>query len=375
MHANYFRRDAATLTFINERGVSAVASANPHASPKGGSFVNKLLHIGYLAIASMLGGCASISVLAPASGATVSSPVPADVFWNAQMQANSLRVVVDPGAGESDVSSQFAVPSLSADAHATASLGLAQGAHTIRVDARLWDALSQSFSARTASRSFQVANGPGRPVTYTETIFNFSPGWPAGQLGNVSFGGSDPQALHRNVNLVFTFSGNTSDVVAYFVPRSNPSVGNGVGFEIVAGTGTITVEDAATHATIAQATFLPAAGVFVSVDNGNGGVGFGCRGALPTDPAFPNHGVEVAYPYAQFRAPQTDLKSNYTASADWALSCAGFNGSPGQGAPGSTCHVPISLPTTLGALTITPNDQQDLAPAGVNAAVFTTVLH
>ncbi len=201
-----------------------------------------------------------------------------------------------------------------------------------------------------------------------------------GQLGSVSFGGTSPQAVNRNVNLIFTFEGNTSDVVPYAVPRpcspncTNHAVNDGVGFEIVAGTARITIQDAATSAVIAEAGFLPAAGLFVSVDNGNSGIGFGCRGALPADPSFPDHGVEVAYPYAQFNAPNTDLKSNYSASADWALSCAGFNGSPGQRGPG-TCNVPVQLPTTLGVLSITSNDQQNTAPAGTNAAVFTTVVH
>ena len=62
------------------------------------------------------------------------------------------------------------------------------------------------------------------------------------------------------------------------------------------------MQDALTKLAILQGTFVPGARVFVSVDNGNGGIGFGSLGALPTDPSFPNHGVEVAYPYAQLNA-------------------------------------------------------------------------
>jgi len=340
-----------------------------------------LPHIALMAGAIALTGCAGFDVLTPAPNATVPSPVAADVFWNADLQAGTFNIVVDPGAGGNDVTNQFSVPSFSADSHATASLNLPQGAHTLRVTGSLWDAISRAYKGTSTSQTFQVSNGPGRPVTYTETIFNFTPGWPAGQLGTVSFGGTDPLAVNRNVNLIFTFEGNTSDVVPYFVPRpctpncTNHAVNDGVGFEIVAGTATITIQDAATGTTIAQATFLPVAGVFVSVDNGNAGIGFGCKGALPSDPSFPDHGVEVAYPYAQFLAANTDLKTNYTTTADWALSCAGFNGSPGQRGPAGTCNVPIPLATTLGVLSITSNALQDVAPVGVNAAIFTTVVH
>lgn len=58
-----------------------------------------------------------------------------------------------------------------------------------------------------------------RAVTYTETILNYTPGWPEGQRGNVSFGGSAPNAVHPNVNLIFTLDGNTNDVVPYLAPR------------------------------------------------------------------------------------------------------------------------------------------------------------
>ena len=335
-----------------------------------------VLTTGVLALA----GCSSFSILTPASTSTVSSPVAADVFWNADLQPGTLAVIADPGPMATDVTNQFSFPSLSADGHATANLNLPQGSHTLRVTGNLWDPISRAFTATSASQSFVVANGLGRAVTYTQTVFNFPDGWPAGQLGNVSFGGTDPQAPNRNVNLIFRFDGNTNDVVAFFVPRpctpncTNHAVNDGSGFEIVAGTATITVQNAATGATIAQGTFLPGAGIFVSADNGNGGIGFGSLGALPTDPTFPDHGVEVAYPYALFAIPYTDLKSNMNATSIWALSCAGFNGSPGTRGPG-TCNLPIGLATTAGILMITSNDMQDTAPAGQNGAAFATVVH
>jgi len=189
--------------------------------------------------------------------------------------------------------------------------------------------------------------------------------------GNLAFGGT---SAHANVNLIFTFEGNTNDLVYYHVPTSLPGVNDGDGYEIITGTASIAIQDASTQQIIGQATFLPAARVFVSVDNGNKGIGFGSLGALPTDPTFPDKGVEVAYPYAQLNAPRTDLASNYSANADWALSCPGFSGSPGSNAP-TGCHVPPALSTTAGPLQVTPNAQQAVSPPGVNAATFTTIVH
>ena len=244
-------------------------------------------------------------------------------------------MVIDPGSTATDVTSQFTVsghgPRLARDRD----VSLAQGTHTIKVSGNLARS-GGSYDPHSSSQTFVVSNSAGRAVTYTETIFNYSPGWPAGRLGSVSFGGT---SAHPNVNLIFTFEGNTHDIVPYHVPTTKPATNDGVGVEILAGTATVTLQDAATQQTIAQGTFVPGARVFVSVDNGNHGIGFGSLGALPTDPSFPNHGVEVAYPYAQFNAPTTDLASNYSTSGDWALSCAGFSGSPGQRDRGpATCR-------------------------------------
>ncbi|HET7542040.1 MAG TPA: hypothetical protein VFK05_19370 [Polyangiaceae bacterium] len=314
----------------------------------------------------LLGGCASFSVLTPGTNATVRSPVAVDLYWNADLQPGSLKVVVD---GTTDLTNQFTVWGSAADSHATASVTLTPGTHTLVVSGNLAD--SNGYSAQSASQTFVVSNTMGRPVTYTETILNFPNGWPAGSLGDVSFGGTSE---HPNVNLIFTFEGNTNDLVPFHVPTSKPAVNDGVGVEIIAGTATVTVQDARSQAIIKQGTFIPQARVFVSVDNGNHGIGFGSLGALPTDSTFPNKGVEVAYPYALFSVPATDLASNYTASAVWALSCMGFSGSPGQKGPG-TCNVPLSLGTTAGALTIISNDQQDTPPSGTVGATFMTVVH
>jgi hypothetical protein len=122
-------------------------------------------------------------------------------------------------------------------------------------------------------------------VTYTMEVFGWMPGWPAGSLGNVSFGGQDPTSANPNVNLIFTLEGNTHDVIPFSAPcadpdRFNHSIRPGIGFEIVAGEASILIQDATSGATIAQATFLPVARMFVSVDNGNRGIGFGSLGTV-----------------------------------------------------------------------------------------------
>ncbi len=305
----------------------------------------------------------------PPANATVAAPVQTDVYWNADLKTGTLKVQVDG----TDVTAQLPATGTSANDHARGALNLGQGDHVLQVSGELWD--GKAFQPQAVSQPFQVSNGPGRPVTYTLTLFSFTPGWPAGTLGNLAFGGTGPQAPHPSVNLVFTFEGNTADVVAYHVATTKPAVNDGEGFEIIAGSASITIVDATSGATLQSAQFLPGAGIFVSVDNGNRGIGFGCRGALPGDPTFPNGGVEVAYPYALFNAPVTDLKSSYSyVTADWALSCAGFSGSPGTRGPG-TCNLPVSLGTTAGVLTITSNDEQDVSPPGVAAGTFTTVVH
>lgn len=206
----------------------------------------------------------------------------------------------------------------------------------------------------------------GTPITYTETITG-PPGWPSGSLGTVGFGGNNRQA-----KLVFTLEGNTMNVVPFNVKTTKHAVNDGVGFETIVGTATVTVLDAATSQVMAHGTFLPEAGIFVSIDNGNRGIGFGSFSANPADPRFPGD-IEVAYPYALFLAPETDLRSNYNAAVNGprpAGSCAGFNGRKGTRGPGN-CNVPPPLPTDAGPLVINSDTFAEPQTSGT----FTAVLH
>jgi hypothetical protein len=112
------------------------------------------------------------------------------------------------------------------------------------------------------------ANADG--ITYTLQVMGF-PGdvGPSGSVGSVSFGGAN-----TNDVLAFTFQGDTSNVVPWSVTVPNPTT-TVSGFEILVGTASFKVTDGNTGAALAQGTFLPSAGIFVSVDNTNASIGFG----------------------------------------------------------------------------------------------------
>ena len=162
------------------------------------------------------------------------------------------------------------------------------------------------------------------PITYTLVVAN---GGAAGTIGTVAF---------SNAVLTFTFEGDTANVVDFSAPVS--------GHEILMGTASVEVADI-NGQVIAQATFLPAAGIFVSVDNSNEGIGFGSLGGLPGSTQFP--GLPT-YPYAQFatdpRLSTYDLRTNFSSGFEFVLSCTGF--------PSGPC-TPLALPTTAGDLVIT----------------------
>jgi hypothetical protein len=184
------------------------------------------------------------------------------------------------------------------------------------------------------------------PVTYTFT----ATGPITGTLGGTPIGGTSQV-------LTFTFTSDTADVVSFTSPIT--------GHENLVGTATITATDATTHAIIAQGTFLPADGMFVSIDNVNGGVGFGSAGALPGSGGFPG---QPAYPLGLPISPANpaisyDLTSDITITGSNALSCLGFPGS---------CISPTALVTTGGDLILGVAGGQADVPK--DSATFTAVL-
>jgi hypothetical protein len=155
----------------------------------------------------------------------------------------------------------------------------------------------------------------------------------SGSIAGKPFGGTG-----HDVVMTFTFTGNTDNVVPFSAPV--------VGVENLMGTASVQVNSASTGALLSEATFLPAAGIFVSADNTNGGLGFGSFGALPSSPAFPGNPV---YPYgANFIFPLTasyDLVTDGYIELYNNTSCVGFPFACQPGAP---------LPTTAGDLIVNP---------------------
>jgi hypothetical protein len=177
------------------------------------------------------------------------------------------------------------------------------------------------------------------PITYQLQVF----GGPAsGSLGGVPF---------TNANVTFTFDGDTADVIAFSIPGAD-------GYEILKGTATVSIFENSVQ--ILGATFLPAAGVYVSVDGTNSGLGFGSFGVLPSDPTFPG---EPVYPGAAYTG--TGAVATYDLASDISLfgypvSCVGF-------ATPAACAAPRALPTTAGDLLI--------EPFASSAAYFTARTH
>jgi hypothetical protein len=178
-----------------------------------------------------------------------------------------------------------------------------------------------------------LGSGPAlaTPITYQAMTF----GGPAsGSLGGVPFQATD---------LSLTFKGDTADVITFSVLDSFGRTVNGA--EILKGTATVdlSLPDGGEM----SATFLPAAGIFVSLDSRNNGAGFGSFGVPPTDPSFPG---QPGYPLALYLATNNPDLATYALASNfgdyaWPTSCPNFP---------SACAPAIPLPTTAGDLLIDP---------------------
>lgn len=220
-----------------------------------------------------------------------------------------------------------------------------------------------------------VSGANAVPITYRLIIMpNFlSNLGPSGTLGGVPFGGAGAVGGTCvgtgciNV-LTFTFEGDTANVVPFLI-TSPVRVS---GFEILVGTASVKVTDAFTGVVVAQGTFQSSAGIFISIDNSNTGVGFGSFAvSSQSNPKFPG---QPAYPYAMSATVGTsgglstyDLRSNFflgpTPLRKYGISCVGFP---------STCSSPLALATDAGNLLVNP------MPSGTSAppiAIFTADTH
>jgi PEP-CTERM motif len=182
------------------------------------------------------------------------------------------------------------------------------------------------------------------PILYTFT----AQGPITGTLGGIPIGGmtgDDPTDV-----IEFKFLSDTSDVTPFMA-------GNVHGWENLTGTATITVRDFQTSAIVAQGAFLPSHDLFVSIDNVNGGIGFGSGGSsFPGNPAYP-------FGIAQTNDPAIntyDLQSFHVFISSNSLSCFGFPGA---------CATPPALATTAGDLIFgAAGNQFDPADIGEFAA-------
>jgi hypothetical protein len=172
-----------------------------------------------------------------------------------------------------------------------------------------------------------AASAGATPVWYQERVFG---GGTSGTLGGVPF---------SDAYIEFDFYGDTSTVIPY-------SLAGVTGTENLVGASTVTIHSS--DGGVLTATFLPAAGIYVSVDHTNKGVGFGSSGVLPTDPTFPG---QVMYPAAIYITGGTvpvGTVADYDLTQQGTLigisqSCVDFP---------VTCNPPLPLATTAGDLRI-----------------------
>jgi hypothetical protein len=154
-----------------------------------------------------------------------------------------------------------------------------------------------------------------------------------------------------NADVQLDFFGDTSTVQHYSVPNP-PGKGTTSGYINLTSTSAtfgIYVFNSATgsYTTVGTGSFQPSAGIYVSVDNTNGGVGFGSFGVPPGHAGFPGQPV---YPGAILvpaccvtpNVSKYDLKSNFFVSA-YQIGCWGFPGA---------CQTGKALATTAGPLVL-----------------------
>ncbi len=155
-----------------------------------------------------------------------------------------------------------------------------------------------------------------------------------------------------NAVLFLTFEADTTTVLPFTVPGSHGPVS---GYVNLVGTASFTIFNL--DGTLSQSgTFLPSAGIFVGVDNTNGGIGFGSFGVPPTDPNFLSK-VQVAYPagilvYSPSSVAAYDLKSDLQLlTGVSALSWFGFPAPTQPGTPGAPLPI-ATLGTPAGYLVL-----------------------
>lgn len=167
------------------------------------------------------------------------------------------------------------------------------------------------------------------PISYVGTSFAVGATLGSNQL---TCSPPPPNASTPCVQVTITFNADTSTIVPFNVVGANPAAG----LENFIGTGTVFLDDFQTNQSF-TASFLDGQ-IYVSVDQTNGGVGFGSTPGGPTYPLGTYAGTPST-PYLTW-----DLASNFNVQGfSWFCpsGCALLQQGP-------------ALSTNLGALTITP---------------------
>jgi PEP-CTERM motif len=182
-------------------------------------------------------------------------------------------------------------------------------------------------------------------------IYSFEPfGGFLGMLGDASIGGDGEQ-------IRFTFVSDTTEVKQFTFDDGSPDPVKG--FYNADGVSSFTITDKF-GSVIAQGDFLPSDDIFVSMDQKNGGIGFG-SGVSSDGTGFPGN---PAYPLGM--PIDATAISTYTLQSPAALevhdrlrSCVGFP---------FGCSAPLSLATTVGDLTLMTDS------VGPDGGIFTAVV-
>jgi hypothetical protein len=171
-----------------------------------------------------------------------------------------------------------------------------------------------------------------------------------------------------NADIQLDFFGDTSTVLPYSVANPTPPGGKTSGYvNLTSTSATFGIysfnPSTGTYTTVGTGTFEPSARIYVSVDNTNGGIGFGSFGVKPGQAGFPGQPVypgSILVPACCVTPNVTkyDLKSTFFVDA-YQISCWGFPG---------TCRTGNALATTAGPLVL--NQITVGTPGDFNAQVF-----
>jgi hypothetical protein len=192
--------------------------------------------------------------------------------------------------------------------------------------------------------------------------------WYEADLWGATASGTLNGKAFSNADVQLDFYGDTSTVQHYSIPNPPPLKTTTSGYINLKSTSPATFgiytfnASTGTYTTVGTGSFEPSAGIFISVDNTNGGIGFGSFGVPPGHAGFPGYPV---YPGAILvpaccvspNVSKYNLQSDFFVSA-YQLGCWGFPGA---------CHTGRALATTAGPLVF---NQITVGQGQFNAQVF-----